>query len=163
MRFSLIALSALLSFSGCSQKGAFDLFKMDKAQERAVEELRSGTILQSFETKAIFSSLYLNKIDPKTYRDGDYFIAALYFEKDNRLIRKLDIAEYGYSLTLNGKSPTIMEPLDDQDTRRRLMPSQNGWNRYYLIRFDSAPETALALRLENNQTGSVVLNYQKGN
>lgn len=163
MRFSLITLSALLLFSGCSQKGAFGLFKMDEAQERAVEESRSGTIVQSFETKVIFSSLYLNKIDPKTYKDGEYFIAALYFENDNRAIRNLDIAEYGYHLTLNGQSPTSIEPLDDKDPRRRLMPTQNSWNRYYFIRFDSAPQIALALQLENNQTGSVVLNYRKGN
>lgn len=162
MRFSLIALSALLSFSGCSEKGAFDLFKMDKAQERAIEELRVGTIVMSFETKAIFSSLYLNKIDPKTYNGDEYFIAALYFEKDNRMIKKLDIEEYGYQLTLNGKKPTVIEPLSETDLRRRLMPIQNNWNRYYLIRFDSVPESTLTLRLENNQTGSVVLNYQKG-
>lgn len=163
MRFSLIALSALLALSGCSQKGAFGLFKMDAAQERAVEETRSGTIVQSFETKAIFSSLYLNKIDPKMYKDGEYFITALYFEKDNRAIRNLDFAEYGYHITLNGKTPTSIESLDDKDARRRLMPTQNTWNRYYLIRFDSVPERALALQLENNQIGSVVLNYQKGN
>lgn len=161
MRFSLIALSALLTFGGCSQKGAFDLFNMDTAHERSIEELRVGTIVQSFETKAIFSSLYLNKIDPETYKGGEYFIAALYFHKDNRLIKKLDIEDYGYTLTLNGKAATIIEPLFEQDLRRRLMPVQNNWNRYYLIRFDSAAESTLVLRLENNQTGSVVLNYQK--
>lgn len=163
MRFSLVALSALLAFSGCSQKGAFDLFKMDKAQERAVEELRSGTIVLSFETKAIFSSLYLNKIDPQTYKDGEYFIGSLYFENDIRSDKKLDIADYGYHLTLNKKAPTSMEPLDEKDKRRRLMPVQHNWNRYYLIRFDSPAEENLTLRLENNQTGSVVLKYQKGN
>lgn len=161
MRFSVIALSALLGFSGCSQKGAFDLFKMDMAQERAVEELRSGTILMSLETKAIFSSLYLNKIDPLTYKEGEYFIVSLYFGKDNRSIKNLKIEEYGYHITLNGKAPTIMEPLDEKDRRRMMMPVQNKWNRYYLIRFDLAPEHSLALQLENNQTGSVVLNYQK--
>lgn len=160
MRFSLIALSALLAFSGCSQKGAFDLFKMDKAQERAVEELRSGTIVLSFETKAIFSSLYLNKVDPLVYKDGEYFLASLYFENDRRS-EKLDIKDYGYTLMLNGKEPTSMEPLDEKDKRRRLMPVQHNWNRYYLIRFNAAPEENLTLRLENNQTGSVVLNYQK--
>jgi len=163
MRFSLIALTALLSFSGCSQKGAFDLFKMDKAQERAIEELRIGTIVMSFETKAIFSSLYLNKINPETYNGGEYFIASFYFANDNRLIKQLNIEDYGYHLTLNGKSPTLVEPLSETDLRRRLMPIRNDWNRYYLIRFDPVPESALTLRLENNQTGSVVLNYQKEN
>jgi hypothetical protein len=103
MRFSVIALTALLGFSGCSQKGPLDLFKMDAAHERAIEELRVGTIVKSFETKAVFSSLYLNKVDPKTYQEGEYFIGGFYFENDNRLIKPLNIEDYGYSLTLNGK------------------------------------------------------------
>ncbi len=162
MRFSLIALSALLMFSGCSQKGAFDLFKMDAANERAVENLRSGTILLSLETKAIFSSLYLNRVDPMQYKEGEYFVVSVYFQNDDRTIKNRALESNGYTLTLNGKKATEIEALDDKDPRRALMPIQNNWNRYYFIRFDSVPsERSLVLRLENNQTGKVELNYQK--
>src|SRR3990167_5405523 len=94
MRFSWIAMAALLAFSGCSQKGAFDLFKMDASHERAVEQLRTGAIVLSLETKAILSTLYLNPIDPDQYKDGEYFIGAVYFERDNRDIRKWDLNTY---------------------------------------------------------------------
>lgn len=161
MRFSWIALSALLAFSGCAQKGAFDLFKMDEAHERAVEQLRSGTILLSLETKAIISSVYLNKIDPVQYKDGENFLVALYLDKDSTVIKNRDWETYGYTLMLNGKKATSVESLDEQDLRRSLIPLQNNWNRYYIIRFDSAVGDSLALRLENNQTGSVELNYRK--
>jgi hypothetical protein len=161
MRFSWIAIAALLAFSGCSQKGAFDLFKMDKSHERAVEQLRSGSIVLSLETKAIFSSLYLNNSEPLTYKEGENFIVAVYFEKDDRTIKVRELESNGYQLTLNGKKATLIEPLDEKDPRRALMPVQNNWNRYYFIRFDSAPESSLALQLENNRTGKVVLNYQK--
>jgi len=161
MRFSGIAIAALLAFSGCSQKGAFDLFKMDKAHERAVEQLRSGSIVLSLETKVIFSSLYLNNSEPLTYKEGENFIVAVYFEKDDRTIKVRELESNGYQLTLNGKKATLIEPLDEKDPRRALMPVQNNWNRYYFIRFDSVPETSLALQLENNRTGKVVLNYQK--
>ena len=161
MRFSWLALSALLAFSGCSQKGAFDLFKIDESHERAVEQLRSGAIVQSLETKAILSSVYLNPIYPVQYKDGEYFIGAVYFEKDNRDIRKWDLNTYGYTLTLNGKKATVLEELNQSDPRRTLIPVQNNWNKYFFIRFDSVSETSLALKLENNRTGSVVLNYQK--
>lgn len=161
MRLSLIAISALLFFSGCSQKGAFDLFKMDETHERAVEQLRTGAIVLSLETKAIFSSLYLNKTDPLTYNKGENFIVSVYFEKDNRTIKERELESNGYELTLNGKKATLIEPLDDKDPRRSLMPIQNNWNRYYFIRFDSVEATSLALQLENNQTGKVVLSYQK--
>jgi len=161
MRFSWIALSALLAFSGCAQKGAFDLFKMDEAHERAVEQLRSGTILLSLETKAIISSVYLNKIDSVKYKEGENFLVALYIEKDSTIIKNRDWETYGYTLTLNGKRATAVESLGEKDVRRSLIPLQNSWYRYYIIRFDSAAGDSLALQLENNQTGSVELSYQK--
>ena len=161
MRFSWIAMAALLAFSGCSQKGAFDLFKMDASHERAVEQLRTGAIVLSLETKAILSTLYLNPIYPDQYKDGEYFIGAVYFERDNRDIRQWDLNTYGYTLTLNGKKATILEELDQSDPRRTLIPVQNNWNKYFFIRFDSVADSSLALQLENNRTGKVVLKYQK--
>jgi hypothetical protein len=161
MRFFWIAIAIVLSFSGCAQKGAFDLFKMDKAHERAVEQLRTGAIVLSLETKAILSTVYLNPIYPEQYKDGEYFIGAIYFEKDSLDVHDWDFNTYGYTLSLNGKKATIFEELSQSDPRRTLIPIQNNWNKYYFIRFDPIAETSLALQLENNQTGSVVLNYQK--
>ncbi len=161
MRFSWIALGALLTFSGCTQQGTFDLFKMDAAHERAVEQLRTGSIVLSFETKAIVSSLYLNKVDPLRYKDGEHFIVSVYFEKDDRSDKKRDLESNGYVLKLNGKKATLIEPLDEKDSRRTLIPIQNNWNRYYYARFNSEQNVSLTLRLENNQTGAVALNYQK--
>jgi len=161
MRFSWIAISALLLFSGCSQKGAFDLFKMDETHERAVEQLRTGSIVLSLETKAIFSSLYLNKTDPIKYNEGENFVVSVYFEKDNRTVKVRELESNGYEVSLNGKKATLIEPLDEKDPRRSFMPIQNNWNRYYFIRFDSDSNSSLSLQLENNQTGKVALKYQK--
>jgi hypothetical protein len=161
MRFSWIALGALLAFSGCSQKGTFDLFKMDEAHERAVEQLRSGSIVLSLETKAIFSSLYLNKVDPIKYQNGEHFILSVYFEKDDRGDKVRELESNGYQLTLNGKKATVIEPLSEKDPRRSLIPIQNSWNRYYYTRFNLDQNSSLALQLEKNQTGSVVLSYPK--
>lgn len=162
MRFLSIAMIALIGFSGCAQKGAFDLFKMDEAHERAVEQLRTGSIVSSLETKALASTVYLNPIYPQTYTDGEYFVGAIYFERDNRDVKKWDLKTHGYTLTLNGKKPTLIEELKEDDPRRSLIPVQNNWNKYYFIRFDLMPVGPLTLLLENNQTGSVALNYQKG-
>jgi len=153
---------ALIGFSGCAQKGTFDLFKMDEAHERAVEQLRTGAIVQSFETKALTSVIYLNPIDPQRYEDGEYFVGAVYFEKVIQDAKKWDLYTHGYTLTLNGKTPTLLEELKANDPRRALIPVQNNWNKYYFIRFDSLPIGTLTLLLENNQTGKVALSYQKG-
>lgn len=161
MRFSVIAVSALLFLGGCAKQGTFDLFKIDKTHERAVEELRSGAIVLSLETKAIISSLYLNHTDPAQYHDGENFIVSVYFANDDKSYKVRELESNGYQLTLNGKKATVIEPLGERDPRRALMPIQNNWNRYYYVQFTSELNSSLALQLEKNQTGSVVLNYQK--
>lgn len=161
MRFSVIAVAALLFLGGCAKQGTFDLFKIDETHERAVEELRSGAIVRSLETKAIISSLYLNRTDPAKYQEGENFIVAVYFENDDRSYKVRELESNGFKLTLNGKKASIIEPLNEKDTRRTLMPVQNNWNRYYYVQFTSELNSSLALQLEKNQTGSVVLNYQK--
>jgi len=162
MRFSLLSFIALLTISGCADKGAFDLFKMDAAHERSVEQLRTATIVLSLETKAIISGLYLNPVYPDKYKDGESFIVAIYFENDIRSVKKRDIHDIGYALTLNGKEPVEMEELPEKDLRRELIPVRNTWNRFYLVKYKNFSEGVLTLALENNQTGKVVLNYQKG-
>lgn len=162
MRFSILSFIALLTMTGCADKGAFDFFKMDAAHERSVEQLRTGSILLSLETKAIISALYLNPVYPDQYKDSEYFIAAIYFENDIRGIKQRNMNDIGYHLTLNGKEPVEVEELRENDLRRNLIPVRNTWNRYYMIRYKSFSEGTLALQLENNLTGSVVLNYQKG-
>lgn len=162
MRFSWIGVSILLLLSGCAQKGTFDLFKIDKEQERAVEHLRTNAIVLSLETKAIISSLYLNGVDPINYTNGEHFIVAVYFENDDRNYKARELESNGFQLSLNGKKAVTIESLKENDPRRSLIPIQNNWNRYYYVRFNSElNSSSLALQLEKNQTGSVVLNYQK--
>lgn len=162
MRFSILVWMALVGFSGCAQKGTFDMFKMDEAHAKAVEQLRTGAIVQSLETKALVSAVYLNPIYPEKYNEGEYFVGAFYFEQNNRNLKKWDLDTHGYQLTLNGEKAMVIEELEESDPRRSLIPVQNNWNKYYFIRFDSVPEGVLTLLLENNQTGRVALNYQKG-
>lgn len=162
MKIFLTTLGMALLFTGCAQKGTFDMFKVDEAHERAVEQLRTGSIVQSLETKALVSAIYLNPVYPEKYNDGEYFVGAVYFERDNRDLKKWDLSTHGYTLTLNGKKATIIEELRESDPRRDLIPVQNNWNKYYFIRFDQqSPHGVLTLLLENNQTGQVELSFPK--
>ena len=88
MKFLSSAMMVVIGLSGCAQKGTFDLFKMDKAHERSVEQLRTGTIVKSLETNALVSLMYLNPIYPETYNEGEYFVGAFYFKRDDRDIKK---------------------------------------------------------------------------
>lgn len=155
-----LVIAGLITFSGCSGHGPYDLFKIDKHHERSIEQLRSGSILLSLETKAIISSVYLNKINPEKYHNGEYFVVSLYFDKEGRLSKE-GFEANGFRLSLNGKNAVDTQLLAEKGPLRGLMPFQNNWNQYYLIRFDSVQEKSLVLRLEKDQIGSVELGYQK--
>ena len=115
MNFSraILPLSLLLVATGCSQKGAFDLFKLDQQHARAVENTRTGSIIESFETKALMSAVYLNNIDSKQFSEGESFVVSIYFQKDNRELSKWTIQDYGYTLSLNGQEPISIEELKE--------------------------------------------------
>ncbi|MEA2111164.1 MAG: hypothetical protein U9P71_03840 [Campylobacterota bacterium] len=161
MRLLLLAASAFLLFTGCSKTTAFDFFKMDKNYEKAISNLQSGTIVKSFETEAILSSVYLNEVYPKEYSDGEYFFIALYLSDDKRLFFKSGLADPDYILTLNTLNFIDGEELQSDHKLRALMPINNEWNRYYLIKFDSQNRDNLLLQLENKHLDKIELHYLK--
>ncbi len=160
-----LLLSALLAslFSGCSQTTAFDFFKMDANYERAISNLQTGTIARSFETEVILSSIYLNKVYPQQYHDGEYFFIALYIADAKRLFLKSKLRDSDYKLTLNGVDFVSAKELKKDDPLRSLMPINNEWNRYYLIKFATQPREDLLLQLEDNNLNTIKLAYFKEN
>ncbi len=161
MRNFLILALSILFISGCSRTTAFDFFKMDDNYERAVDNLQTGTIVKSFETKAILSTIYLNRVYPKKYNDCEYFFVAVYLREDIRLYFKDGINNKKYKFTLNGEKPLLGEELKDDDELRLSMPITSEWNRYYLVKFKKQDSEKLELVLENDESDSVKLIYQK--
>jgi hypothetical protein len=161
MKFLLLLATALLLFSGCSKTTAFDFFKMDENYEKAISNLQSGTIAKSFETEAILSSVYLNEVYPKEYNDGEYFFLALYLSDDKRLFFKSDLRDPDYKLTLNEINFVDGKELQSNDKLRSLMPINNEWNRYYLIKFETQERNDLLLKLENSEDDTIKLHYLK--
>jgi len=158
---TLILIFFLIFTTGCTRTTAFDFFKMDEEHERAVTNMRTGTIVRSFETHAIISAVYLNAVDPEKYSGDEYFFIALYLQEDKRLCYKEGLGDPDYTLTLNGQHFLSGEELKKGDELRSLMPIQNEWNRYYLIRFASSATDELSLALENDRYGKVELAYLK--
>ncbi len=157
---SLLTL-VLFLFSGCSKTTAFDFFKMDKNYEKAISNLQSGTIAKSFETEAILSSVYLNEVYPDEYSNGEYFFLALYLSDDKRLFFKSGLNDPDYKLTLNNTNFIDGKELKSDHKLRSLMPINNEWNRYYLIKFASQERNDLLLKLQNNDSGKIELHYLK--
>lgn len=161
MRLLLLCVFTLVLLSGCSRTTAFDLFRMDKAHERAVDNMQTGTIVRSFETEAILSAIYLNPVYPDKYNDGEYFYIALYTRENVRLYFKSGLNNKKYTFTCNGEEPLETTELKTDDELRLLMPITNEWNRYYLVKFAPQHLTTLDLLLENDQSGLVHLSYHK--
>jgi hypothetical protein len=161
MRNFLIFVFIVVFISGCSRTTAFDFFKMDDNYERAVDNLQTGTIVKSFETKAILSTIYLNRVYPKKYNDAEYFFVSIYLRDDIRLYFKAGINNKKYTFTLNGEKPTLAKELKTDDELRLSMPITNEWNRYYLVEFERQESDELKLLLENDESDSVELIYHK--
>ncbi|MEA3522528.1 MAG: hypothetical protein U9R50_06110, partial [Campylobacterota bacterium] len=135
MRYILIFIVTLVFISGCSRTTAFDFFKMDDSYERAVDNLQTGTIVSSFETKAILSTVYLNRVYPEKYNDGECFFVSIYLRDDIRLYFKSGMNNQKYNFTLNGEKPFEAKEIKADDELRLAMPITNEWNRYYLVKF----------------------------
>lgn len=161
--YATLSTLLILTLSGCSHSGAFDVFKVDEEHERAIDNLRTSTIVQSFETKAIISAIYLNNTLPEQYGSDKYesFFIALYLQEDIRLFYKANLSAPEGNLTLNGDPHISVEELKKNDRLRTLMPIKNEWNRYYLIRFPHEDAERLDLTFESYPYGKAVLTYHK--
>ncbi len=146
MRTFLLLFLSLIFLNGCSRSTAFE---------------QTGTIVRAFETEAILSTIYLNRVYPEKYKDGEYFFAALYTRENVRLYFKAGLNNKKYKFTCNGYEPVEGQELKPDDELRLLMPINNEWNRYFLIKFPTQYTDKLDLILENDQAGSVHLEYHK--
>lgn len=143
--------AAILGLTGCSTKTALDAFNMDSQTERTVTHLRTATFVHEGKTDTVISTVYLNPVFPERYSGDEYFFVALYRAQEQPFV-----------LTLNGGVlPDKVEELDPDDTITRLMPIQNRWNRYYLVRYPRQEGETLTLKLENGPSATGALDYQK--
>lgn len=161
MRFYSVVLASAIFLGGCSGSNAFHMFSMDKMHERAIEQLRTSSIVSSMQTKAIVSTLYLNALDSEKYKNGEHFLVSLYIERDNEAQKRRDLNNSGYTLTLNDTNATVVEKLDDNDARREIFPIKQQWNQYYYIRYDDTGSDRLKLKLQKDEVGQTELIYQK--
>jgi len=153
--------AAVLLLAGCSQTTAFDFFKMDAEHERAVSNMRTATLVRSFETKAIISAVYLNRVKPETYSGDEHFYVSVYLPKRIRLFDKEGKFTDEYALRLNGADPVSVKEVDDKDPMRTLMPVTNDWNRYYIVSYTPDTNDTLTLTLESGQYGQAHLTYRR--
>ena len=165
-------LASTLFISGCSKKTAFDFFSTDEYYEKALSNMRSGSLMKNNESKALIHAVYLNKVDPEVYHGNEYFFISLhvidevYSLKDGglkgsdyslKIIEKIDIGNYS-SLEVN---PLEVKNIHENDPLKKHMPITNRWSYLYLVRFEDISNDDLVLTLESERYGNIKLTFPK--
>ena len=160
-RLWLTTAAVTLLFSACSPNSSLKYFEKDNYFERAMNNLRTGTMVQSLETKAILHAIYLNAVDDKAYNDGEYFFVATYIDNDFYDEAKQGLFNPLFWLKLNGVVALHVEELDEDNVLRKSMPLVSRWNRYFRVKFKTVPTSNLKLTFENARFGRITLDYDK--
>jgi len=160
MKTFFIILIFLISFTGCSNKNAFDKFKLTKEQELSISSLQSSKIVsKTGEVEGVFSAIYLNEIYPESFNTDEYFFIYIFIKNSKEMNNPRDNIETDLRLKLNSKLPIKIKKLPQNNRFSKLVSIKSTWSKYYLVAFEK--EDTLSLVLENGQSSSASLVYQK--
>lgn len=152
MKFLLIILLFLLTFSGCAQKSAFERFQLTKSQELAEDSIQSSKIVNGKnEVVGVVTAVYLNKVNPKRYKNNEYFYVYLYAKNKNAVI----------DFTLNQKPALLQEALPNINEFTALTAFTSKWNKYYLIGFAEEKEQNVLQLNINIDASHTTLTFKK--
>lgn len=159
----LIIITILITFNACSSKNAFTTFNMSEEQERSVSSLLSSKIKsKDGKIDGVISAIYLNEIYPDSYHTNEYFFVYLFLKNKQKANQSDEHYAEELNLTLNGKKPVKIKQLPNKNKFSNLTFIKSDWNRYYLVAFKKQEKNSISLVLENGQSFSDPLMYQKG-
>ncbi|MDH5464343.1 MAG: hypothetical protein OEW60_01870, partial [Thiovulaceae bacterium] len=136
-------------------------FNKDGYFERTMDNLRTGTMVQGLETKAIIHAIYLNRVDAKLYSDGEYFFIGTYIENDFQDKDKRGLYNKAFTLKLNNEIALVAEELSEDHILRKSMPLVSRWNRYYRVKFKQIKGNKLVMTFDHTRFGRITLNFQR--
>jgi len=164
MKTFLLFFTILFFLTGCSSNNAFDLFKLDKDQERSISNLESAKIVTNDGfVSGIFSGIYLNEVYPNSFNDGENFFIYIYLKKEEKLYDPKELIKTNLTLKLNGKFAVKLKKLPKENEFSHLVSIKSSWNKYYLVTFLTAKkrDLSLSLELESDPSSSAELKYLK--
>jgi len=137
-------------FTGCSHNNAFSEFNITKNQEKGEENLLSSKIYSENKVNGFISALYLNKVFPKRYKDGEYFYISLYLPNDKNSIHFI----------LNKSHATKVTKLPAINEFSKIISFKGKWKDYYLVEFKEGAKE-LKLSVENSNSSSKKMLFKK--
>jgi hypothetical protein len=150
MKTFLIILTFAFTFLACSHNNAFDRFKISHERELSEESIQSSKMLKGQESGGVVSAIYLNRVYPEVYKNGEYFYIYLYLEKEGSDIE----------FDLNNIPATTVKELNSTNAYTKLTSFDAEWNKYYLVEFKEQGDE-LNLSVKNDQFSSPPLKYLK--
>ena len=156
---SMILLATLL-LSGCAPKSGF--FSEDIRYQSALAHTKKGEIYNSLEMKASIVATYLNcTIMQCNNKNEEVFLVAIYIDEDSSDKSKQGLYNKSFLLTLNGKKPKSIQPLDYYDDLIKAAPFRNRWSKYYIVKFDKVKSQSLTMAYAHQSYGKVTLVFAK--
>lgn len=150
MKTFLTLMLIVTFFNGCSQKNAFSEFNITQNQEKGEENLLSSKIYGKNGVDGIVSAIYLNKIFPKRYQDGEYFYIALYLQNDKKSLK----------FFLNKRGAIKVTHLPASNAFSKIVSFQGTWKDYYLVKFHKSTQE-LQLSVQNAHSSSQKMLFKK--
>ncbi len=161
MKYFFLSINFILLFAGCSHNNAFTQFKMTKEQELSISSLQSSKITLDEKVDGVFSAIYLNKVYPDAFNQNEYFYIYIYLKDAKKMYDPNSLDDIELVVKLNGKTPIKIKNLPSENQFSHLISTKSKWNRYYIVAFKES-EKKLNLVLENGNSSSAILMYQKG-
>jgi len=164
MQTAIKALFILLMpffFTACTKY--IDVVNIDKTKVKYLEATEKGELYNSLDTIAIISATYMNQIYPSTYKEGETFLAGVYYPAVTKSSENLglrdDVEVY---LLSNGKKykTTSVEHLKPNDPLLVNMPLFSSWNDYYLVSFDKVEGDFFDLIIHDSAYGTISLHFK---
>ncbi len=149
MKYFFTTLIIVILLQGCSVRNAFSKLEINKEQEKAVENTRSGKMNYNEKVGGIFSVMYLNDVYPSMNKSTNYFYISIYIkDKNEELV-----------IMSNKQKPLKIKTLPHDNKFTRLLPMQSEWATNYLVSFDNNEKEGVNISIESGQFSSGQLNY----
>ena len=152
MKQIFFALTLTLLLLGCSEKNGFSDFGLTPKQEKWENNRITAPLKNGKKTVGTVTVVYLNKVAPQLYNNGEYFYVELYTKDDAN----------DTQCSLNGKISLLKEEIDGSKEFAKYTPKSAKWDRVYLIGFMQEKDSdILQLIVTHNGYNSTPLIFKK--
>lgn len=110
-------------------------FSKNFYEEKMMQVTRKSEIVLKGKTQIVMFSTYLSELDREKYSDGEYFFIEIDFEDEKKGIKDVEFV-------LAGHTPAEIKYI--KNPKKEGFYIHSPWNRGYLVRFDSIPQTEIA-------------------